>query len=801
MKFEEGLLKLKEHFKSRGPFYALMRGFKYLIFLVRDHRNKRKQAWRWGRERQKRKEALAGQRMPGGPRISNGKLELVFSGTGIDIFYEQKAITTLAGLNIGIHSLGLWTNSTQADWHLLEKTGDLFRFRVQFKELCVRQVWTLKVRSEKEIAWEVVTGFDGQIYINEIRYVSVIPPRYKSWFCDYRERDFSRTDDRWHTLCLEDRNAFIVGVRFPVQEHRPLSLALENIKGDMLPVVQSLPATSNACIIGFRNADEKLFTETSEHHFSVNIHLFDTNGAIDEKMELLRQKEVKNTLDPGRKRKGGSLGVVLANLPWQQGEKWGVRAGSRWPHITDESEGNYLPFPFFLATAAALLKKNNIRASLIDAIAEKIPEDLFIRTALDNNEEYWVIETSVPSFFNDLKIIRRLSQAGRYIVLCGPNTEIYKPEFLEMTEDVDFVLYGEYEQTLLELIQAIQGGGELHGIQGLIFRDRGKVIKNSPRAPCDINQLPWPDRTAPFMDKYWDLPGDIPHPSVQMLASRGCSFGCHFCLWPQVMYQGNHYRARDIGDVVDEMEYLVKQRKFKSVYFDDDTFNIGKERMLDFCRALKKRGLQDVPWAIMARADLMDEEILREMKSAGLWAVKYGVESQEKRFLKNSGKKLDLDKATKIIEMTTALGIQVHLTFCFGFTGETEKSIQKTIEYAIAMDPDSVQFSILTPFPGTALFDELDREGRILTKEWDRYDGHQRCVFKPDLLTPEELVRAKNRAYALWGEHKRKKAGLGGDMKRFGVHLKNKGLSYSMKRAYSCLQSRWNNKKLIDGKS
>ena len=150
---------------------------------------------------------------------------------------------------------------------------------------------------------------------------------------------------------------------------------------------------------------------------------------------------------------------------------------------------------------------------------------------------------------------------------------------------------------LLELVKVFRKNKELSSINGLIWRDGDKVVKNSPRELCDINLLPWPYREGLPMAKYLDLPGNIPAPSAQMFASRGCPFGCNFCLWPQVLYQGNHYRTRDLEDVVEEMEFLIKKMGFKSVYFDDDTFNIGKERMLAFCGLVKKRGLQNTPWA------------------------------------------------------------------------------------------------------------------------------------------------------------------------------------------------------------
>ena len=97
-----------------------------------------------------------------------------------------------------------------------------------------------------------------------------------------------------------------------------------------------------------------------------------------------------------------------------------------------------------------------------------------------------------------------------------------------------------------------------------------------------------------------------------MIASRGCPFGCNFCLWPQTLFGGTIYRARGVKDCIAEMEFLIKEKGFKSVYFDDDTFNVGKKRMLEFSNEIIKRGLCKTPWAIMARPDLMDREILRE---------------------------------------------------------------------------------------------------------------------------------------------------------------------------------------------
>jgi radical SAM superfamily enzyme YgiQ (UPF0313 family) len=236
------------------------------------------------------------------------------------------------------------------------------------------------------------------------------------------------------------------------------------------------------------------------------------------------------------------------------------------------------------------------------------------------------------------------------------------------------------------------------------------------------------------------------------------------------------------------MEWLVKKKGFKSIYFDDDTFNIGKSRMLRLCRTLEERGLRSIPWAIMARADLMDEEILNQMKASGLHAVKYGVESFNKSMLDACHKNMDLKKNTRMIKLTKSMGIKVHLTFCFGFSNETRETIKQTVDYALSLNPDSVQFSVLTPFPGTSLFEELDRKGRILTRDWSAYDGHYGCVFEPDSISPSELLEAKECAYRRWAEYQGKKRGLRGNIRKFFIYYKDHGLSPALKKTADYLQ-------------
>lgn len=777
MNLRNNYQKLKKHLRTGGLLYAFWRGVKYFTFLIKKQKERLKQL----------------------PKnmISKGKIKIICSDSGINIFWSDCEVTKGSGLNLGINTLGLWTDSSMADWLILEKGVDNFKIKVIFRYLPLSQIWSIKIKDGQEIEWQIDLEIEGYLHIDEFRIISLIAPRYKTWFSGYQQADFPRLDHHWHELCVNNTPTSLVGVRFSVGGKFLPSFVLETPYKNLLPFIQNPPLNINTRLIGFRyiNPEEKKDYSPGQYHlFSGRINLFEDNFLLDNKIENLRRNSFETVVKEKTKDRKSirKLKILLANLPWQRDGKIGVRAGSRWPHIKDKSEGNYLPFPFFLAYATSLLQKHNIDANLVDAIAEETAEDKFLEKILGKDFDYLVAETSVPSFYDDLKILKRIHHTARMpIILCGPNSEIYKPEFLKKYPFIDFVLFGEYEFTLLELVKALQKDKTLSGINGLIYCNGNGIVKNPRREPLDINLLPWPYRENLPMNKYWDLPGDIPYPSVQMITSRGCPFGCNFCLWPQVLYQNNIYRVRDINDVVDEMEYLVKEKGFKSVYFDDDTFNIGKERMLKFCRTVKERGLHNIPWAIMARPDLMEEEILTEMKSAGLWAVKYGVETIHDKLLDNCQKNMDFRKANRMIRMTTDLGIKTHLTFSFGLDGETKESMQGTIDYVLNLRPNSVQFSILTPFPGTRLFEEMDKQGRILTKDWSKYDGHHQCIFQPDNLSPAELGNTKRQAYRIWGEHLRKRRGLRGDMKRLGDYLKKYGFTATLFKTLDYLNFIW----------
>lgn len=415
-----------------------------------------------------------------------------------------------------------------------------------------------------------------------------------------------------------------------------------------------------------------------------------------------------------------------------------------------------MPFPFFLAYAAAVLEKNGIEVTLVDAIAEGDSEDRFMDKIREFAPDLILLETSTPSIYHDLEIAEKIkNKFDAKIVFSGAHVSVLYDEILG-NGLIDYILIGEYEYTLLDLVTHLAERKSLEDVKGLAYTESGVVKVNPRRQLVNLDELPWPARHFLPMDAYNDTFCDLPQPSAQMVTSRGCPFKCVYCLWPKVMYGGPAYRTRDSTDVVKEMKWLTREYNLKSIYFDDDTFNIGKNRILEICEEIKKNDV-DVPWAVMARADTSDKRTLKAMRDAGLYAIKYGVESGVQEIVDASRKKLDLNKVRDTVRETKELGIKVHLTFTFGLPDETWDTIKKTVDFAIELDPDSLQFSITTPYPGTDYFEWAEKRGFILTKDWSKYDGSTTSIIRTEKMDENDLREAIKMAVDTWHRHSLKK--------------------------------------------
>ena len=365
-----------------------------------------------------------------------------------------------------------------------------------------------------------------------------------------------------------------------------------------------------------------------------------------------------------------------------------------------------MPFPFLLGYTAAVLRDDGVEVEVIDACAERMDHEAFVERFERSSPDVVVAEISTPSFHGDMRSFQAMRDAGfdGPILAGGLHKPLYQPGFLEGQPLIDGSLVGEYELTVRDFLRAKASPKE--PIPGLLWRGADGILDGGRKSSqMGLDEFPWPARELFPMDCYHDLPGGIPAPSVQLWASRGCSFTCNFCAWPQILYADNHYRTRSADAVASEMLAMAEQG-YESVYFDDDTFNLGKGRTAEIAKVFQERGV-DFPWGFMGRADTCDPRQYEALARTGLMAVKYGVESADTARLKQIGKNLDVDRVRESVKMVHSLGIKVHLTFMFGLQGETLDTMQRTLDLAYELDPDSAQFTIAVPFPGSRLHEEL----------------------------------------------------------------------------------------------
>lgn len=449
--------------------------------------------------------------------------------------------------------------------------------------------------------------------------------------------------------------------------------------------------------------------------------------------------------------------IGLINMPWYGEDRpgeWGVRAGSRWPHFQPVPPGaahpRYVPFPFMMAIAASAVAGAGHEVLLLDAVAEGITVEAMIARLRDFGPELIFAETSTPSLAYDLRLLHRVRDAipGARLICGGTHPVSLVPEMIRAGGVPDFWLGGEYDGSLPELVELLSGGESPMTVAGLVAAGSG--VPAALAGVEDLDRLPQPLWEQLPMSVYSDPVCGLPSPSAQTWLSRGCPFGCTFCVWPQVVYGNRRYRTRSIDRALDEVQSMIDRYGCESFYFDDDTTNLGEERMEALARAIRERGLDRYPWAMMARADCMTPRMIDALAGAGMYSVKYGVESAVPQLCDACDKKTDWRRFNDAIARTQAAGVKVHLTFTLGIPGETEETIRQTLEFAMRIAPETAQFSICTPFPGTEFYETCRREGWLMTEDWSRFLGSGEAVIGTPWLSAEALVREHDVCVKRW---------------------------------------------------
>ena len=327
--------------------------------------------------------------------------------------------------------------------------------------------------------------------------------------------------------------------------------------------------------------------------------------------------------------------------------------------------------------------------------------------------------TQAYDFADDLK------GHGIPTIIGGPHVTFMADEALQ---HADYVARGEGgEELMLELIDALQGRRSLDSILGLSYRQGAAVHHNPLRPPVvDLDTLPFPNLSL--------IRGNKRISSTPIMPSWGCPFDCKFCSVTAMF--GKKYRFRSPQNVIDEL----KQKAPRHVFFYDDNFAANRKRLKTLLQMIIDEGLH-FGWTAQVRTDVArDPELLDLMHRAGCWLVYLGLESVDQATLDSYAKSQSVEDIVFAIRTLHEHGIKSHGMFVLGADSDTKDVVRTTVDFAQANKIDTVMLNILTPLPGTPLFDEMDRQGRIFDKRWQLYDALH-VVFTPKNMTPYELQR------------------------------------------------------------
>lgn len=442
----------------------------------------------------------------------------------------------------------------------------------------------------------------------------------------------------------------------------------------------------------------------------------------------------------------GSLRVWVLNPPF-------LKKFSRPQRSPAVTKSGTLYFPIWLAQTAGVLEAAGCDVTFTDAPARGISHQEALAQAGAMKPDLVVMDTSTPSIQNDLQFAEQLRSVLRdtLIVLVGTHVSALAEETLGNSSAVDAVARREHEYTIRDLCRLLSEKGtrplkeeDLKTVAGLSFRCDGKIVHNPDRPPIeDLDELPWVSRVYRKHLQIRDYfnPNAL-YPMVTLMTGRGCPFGCSFCLYPQT-FTGRKYRLRRIEDVVREMAFVKEAfPDARSIFFEDDTLTANKKRCLELAEAIRQSGIS-IPWTANARVDL-DLETMQKIRSAGCRSLCVGFESGDQDTLNTMRKGIKREDMFQFMQDARAAGILIHGCFIVGFPGETRASIGKTIELAMALKPDTVQFYPVMAYPGTEAYDDYVKKGWLTARsyrEWLTPEGLHNCVVRNENLTSAELVQ------------------------------------------------------------
>ena len=386
--------------------------------------------------------------------------------------------------------------------------------------------------------------------------------------------------------------------------------------------------------------------------------------------------------------------------------------------------------PLGLAYIASALEEAGHEVDLIDAIALCLSREEVSKRIEQFDPELVGITAMTPTFHGALEAARIAKTHNRKTLIGGVHMSIYAEETLSYQE-VDFGIVGEGEETIVELCSALNEGRDYSSIEGLCYKqDDGLIKVGRARIVQDLTKLPMPSYHLLPMGKYSSIIGM--KPVSTMMGSRGCPYKCGFCFKTP---SDKKYRTRSAENIVDEIEYLIKNYKVREVMFYDDI--MPKAYARDLSNEIIKRNIK-INWQTPQRVNLVNPKLLKLMAKAGCHILRFGVEQGDPDMMQLVEKKTTIDQVRLSFQAANDAGIKTFAYFIIGYTGETKRTMQATIDLAIDLNPTYVMFTKAVPLPQTPLMTQSVSKGLVDPEYWRNYTLGIRQAPMPNLVPNAE---------------------------------------------------------------
>jgi len=408
--------------------------------------------------------------------------------------------------------------------------------------------------------------------------------------------------------------------------------------------------------------------------------------------------------------------------------------------------------PLGIAYIASTLEKAGHEIQVIDQHADNMSNNNLIDSIYRSNPDaigFSCLSNSIPAVELLCKGIKK-NKPEIKIILGNIHPTVLPENTLE-TVPADFIVRGEGELTILELLKYLENKKDLTEVKGITFRNKGLIVHNPDRPMInDLDDLPYPAWHLFNFKNYSTLPLlGFKGTYLPIQSMRGCKYHCYFCAQDRV-FRG--VRIRKIKNVVDEIEYFHAKMGIKYFRFNDPYFPINPQYGFDFCDELTNRGLNKrIKWVIESRVDILNNQLCSRMKEAGLSIIAFGFESGNKKILNKINKRITLNDSKVIMNSAREAKLNTFGYFILGLPGEDQSSCRQTIDFALKLDCDLAKFSIATPYPGSKFFEDyqdmlMNRSSSDGFSAWHDSSLPGKPVFIPQGISADELIGLQKEA-------------------------------------------------------